>query len=240
MVRYVREYNRAALEVIDAAPRATVVARWMRDYIEERTSASPAVTPPGIDLAEFERAGPAEFLQHSGLAPGFILWVGRLALEKGLEGFVRLAERMRTRAFVIVTDRPEGEARSQGLPRLPPNIHYFSQLPRALVVSAFQGCSIYVSTSLYDAAPTTFLEAMACEKTVVGPNLFGPREIVQDSGGGLLYDPPSHDDLERQVLAALDHPELGRRGYAFVHEHRDWKKLARFFDRQYEELASRD
>jgi glycosyltransferase involved in cell wall biosynthesis len=239
MVRYVRGYNRAALDVIEAAPVSTVVARWLRDYVEERTSASPAVTPPGIDLTEFEHTGPAEFLQHSGLAPGFILWVGRLALEKGLVGFVRLANRMRERTFVIVTDRPEGEARSQGLPLLPPNIRYFSQLPRALVVSAFHGCSVYVSTSLYDAAPTTFLEAMACRKPVVGPNLLGPREIVQDSGSGYLYDPASPDDLEHQVLAALDHPELGIRGHTFVRENRDWMRLAQYFDRQYEELASR-
>ena len=120
----------------------------------------------------------------------------------------------------------------------PANLRYFSGLPRATVVSAFQGCSVHVSTSLYESASTTLPEAMACGKPVVGPDLFGPREIIQDSAGGYLYDPSSPEDLERRVLQALDHPELGARGREFVREHRDWKKLAGFFDRQYEELAA--
>jgi len=238
MQRYVHGYNAAALKAIEAAPRATVVARWLRDYIVKRTSVSPSVTPPGIDLGEFAGSEPGDFLRHAGLGPGYVLWVGRLSLEKGLPEFVRLAERMRERSFVIVTDRPVEEARQMGLPSLPPNLHYFAKLPRPLVVSAFHGCSVYVSTSLYDAAPTTFLEAMACGKPTVGPDLLGPAEITRDSEGGFLYDPSSIEDLEHQVLRAVEHPEVGQRGREFVREHRDWKKLSEFFNRQYEELAS--
>ncbi len=237
MIRDIREYNAAALRVVQAAPRSTVVARWLRDYVKERTGLSPAVTPPGIDFAEFDRTGPEDFLKTSGLPPGYLLWVGRLSHEKGLDSFVWLAKRIPDRVFVVVTDRPLAEAQQEVREPWPANVRYFERLPRPMVVSAFQGCSVHVSTSLYESASTTLPEAMTCGKTVVGPNLFGPREIIQDSGGGFLFDPSSLEDLERQTLAALDHPELGRRGQAFVHEHRDWKKLTEFFDRQYEELA---
>ncbi len=238
MARVLREYNEAALRVVQAAPRATVVARWMRDWVAERTGVSPAVTPPGIDLAEFARSGSEEFLTRSGLAPGYLLWVGRLVHEKGLEAFVRLAERIPDRAFVVITDRPQSEAEPEVKGPWPRNLYYFAALPRSSVVSAFHGCSVHVSTSLYESASTTLPEAMACGKAVVGPDIYGPHELIGDSQGGYAYDPKAPDDLERQVLRALENPELGARGQAYVREHRDWKKLTQFFDRQYEELAT--
>lgn len=238
MVQDIREYNEAAMRVIQAAPRSTVVARWLQDYVKERTGIAPTVTPPGIDLDEIALAGPEDFSRTSGLPQGYVLWVGRLAHEKGLDAFIGLAKRIPERTFVVVTDRPQPEAFREVAPPWPANVRYLSGLPRPTVVSAFHGCSIHVSTSLYESASTTLPEAMACGKAVVGPDLFGPREIIQDSGGGYLYDSTSPDDLERQVLAALDHPELGRKGQAYVREKRDWKKLAQFFDRQYEELAN--
>ena len=60
MVRDIREYNEAAMRAVQAAPRSTVVARWLRDYVAERTGLSPAVTPPGIDLEEFVRGEVSE------------------------------------------------------------------------------------------------------------------------------------------------------------------------------------
>ena len=238
MVQDIREYNAAALRVVQAAPRATVVARWLQEYVAERTGLRLPVTPPGIDFEEFARTGPEPFLRLGGLPAGYLLWVGRLTHEKGLAPFVLLARRMPDREFVVITDRPRAEANQEVKEPWPANVMYFHGLPRELVVSAFQACSVYVSTSLYESASTTLPEAMACGKTVVGPRIFGPREIIADSGGGFLYDPPSPEDLERKVLAALEHPELGRRGEVFVHEHRDWRKLTAFFDRQYEELAT--
>jgi len=238
MVQDIREYNEVAMRVIQAAPRSTVVARWLQDYVKERTGIAPPVTPPGIDLDEIARAGPEAFLRTSGLPPGYLLWVGRLAHEKGLDAFIGLAKRIPDRTFVVVTDRPQTEAFQEVKGPWPANVRYLNGLPRPTVVSAFHACSIHVSTSLYESASTTIPEAMACGKPVVGPDLFGPREIIQDSGGGYLYDPSLPDDLVRQVLAALDRPELGRKGQAYVREKRDWKKLAAYFDRQYEELAS--
>ncbi len=239
MLRHVREYNAGALKAVKNATLATVVSRWVRDFVEERTSVSPPVTPPGVDLDEFEKSGPAEFLRATGLKPGFVLWVGRLAREKGLQSFLELAARIPERTFVVVTDHPEGEARKDYPGPWTANVRYFHGLPRPLVVSSFHACALHVVTSRYEGASTTVIEAMACGKAAVVPDRFGPQEAVGDSGAGLIYDHDSLDDFEEKTRTALDHPDLGARGPPFVREHRDWRKLAEFFDRQYEELASR-
>ncbi len=110
-------------------------------------------------------------------------------------------------------------------------------MPRKYVVSAFQGCSVYVSTSLYEAAPTTLLEAMACGKPVVATDNLGCREVVKDSQGGFLCDSSSLNQLEEDTVQALEHPEVGRRGLDFVREKRDWRNLVQYFDQQYAAIS---
>ncbi len=239
MLRHVREYNLGALRAVREASQATVVSRWVRDFVEERTSLSLPVTPPGVDLEEFEMTGPEPFLERTGLAPGFVLWVGRLAREKGLEQFLSLAERIPERTFVVVTDHPEAEARREYPGPWTSNLRYLSGLPRPLVASAFHACGLHAITSRYEGASTTVIEAMACGKVAVVPDRFGPQEAVRDSGAGLIYDHDSLDDFVEVTRKGLDHPEIGVLGPPFVREHRDWKKLTEFFDRQYEALAAR-
>jgi glycosyltransferase involved in cell wall biosynthesis len=239
MLRYVHEYNESALRAVRSATLATVVSRWVRDYVEEHTPLSPPITPPGVDLVEFDASGPSGFLRHSGLQPGFLLWVGRLAREKGLDWYLRLAQQVPDKTFVVVTDRPAEEAYADYPLPWPPNLRYFAGLPRPLVVSAYHACAAHVITSKYEGASTTVIEAMACGKPVVVPDRFGPQEAVHDSGAGLAFDYRSPEDLLEKTRQVLDHPELGARGPPFVRDRRDWRKLTAFFDQEYEALASR-
>ncbi len=235
--RWMRAYRDSVLQVMENASLATVVSRWLRDWVEERTAASVVVTPPGVDLLEFQQVPPSEFIEWSGVPEGFVLWVGRLSEEKQVDLFIDLASRLEDLHFVVMANSAERQFRALHGGRLPPNLHYIGMAPRRYVVSAFQGCSVHVNTSLYDAAPTTLIEAMACGKPVVAPDHTGPQEIIGDSGGGFLFDPRSVKSLEEQVLRALDNPQVGRKGFDFVREHRDWRVLVKYFDRQYAALG---
>jgi len=237
MARWARSSMEASLHAVKAATVATVVARWLRDYVEERTSVTPAVTPPGVDFREIGSVTAEEFLRWSGLAPGYVLWIGRLAHEKRLEWFIRLAERLRDLQFVAIANDERTRFLHLHGPRTPSNLHYFGLLPRGMVISALHGCSVHVNTSLYEASPTTLAEAMACGKPVVAPDHAGPKEVVDESQGGFTFHSRVFDDLVEQVLRALDHREVGRRGLAFVRDRRDWRKLVGFFDKLYAELA---
>jgi len=239
VVRWMKQANESALATVKRAPLATVVARWLKDFVEERTSASVEVTPPGVDFREFGETDASEFVRWSGLSPGFALWVGRFAHEKRLDWFVQLAGRFPDREFVAFADADESQVRAAFGGRWPRNLRYFGGAVRGHVVSAYHACSVYVSTSLYDAAPTTMVEAMACGKPVVAPDNLGAREIHEDSGACFLFRPDSFADLDEQFQRAVDHPEVGHRGLAFAREKRDWRRLAADFDRRYAGLAHR-
>jgi len=237
MARWARFSTEASLRALERAAVATVVSRWLKDYVEQRISATVEVTPPGVDFREFEREGSEAFLGWSGIPPGYVLWVGRLAHEKRPEWFIRLAERLPDREFVMLANDEDAKFRSLCGGRPPPNLHYFGLAPRRLVVSAFHACSVHVNTSLYEASGTTLVEAMACAKPVVAPDHPGPKEVVDDSGGGFTFAVESFSDLVEQVLRALDRPDVGRVGLAFARAHRDWRRLVPFFDKVYADLA---
>jgi len=239
VVRWIREAKELALQSVRLAPLATVVSRWLKEWVEERTGTTVTVTPPGVDFREVDSVGSSEFLEWSGQQPGFLLWVGRLAFEKRLDWFIELAERLPERRFVALADSSASRFREKYWTRIPSNFRYYGRVPRPLVVSAFHACSVHVNTSLYDAAPTTLVEAMACGKAVVASDNVGAREIQDESGACFLFDTQSLADLEERTRAALNHPEVGARGLAFAKEKRDWAKLVGFFDRQYEALARR-
>ncbi|MEE9600383.1 MAG: glycosyltransferase, partial [Thermoplasmata archaeon] len=136
VVKWIREYKASVLRAIEDATLATVVSRWLRDWVEERVSASVIVTPPGIDLQEFERAAASEFLRWSGISEGFVLWVGRLSEEKRLDLFIKLASRLEEHQFVVMANSPERQFRAIHGERLPTNLHYVGMAPRRYVVSA--------------------------------------------------------------------------------------------------------
>lgn len=237
LTSYITAYNRDALRAIAAAPVATVVADWLRIAVEERTSVSAIVTPPGIDAMAFERARPDAFLRSRGLAQGYLLQVWRQAQGDGLRWYVELARRRPDREVVLITDAPLDALRRGAPGPWPSNFHCFVGLSRLEVLSAVAGCGAYVSTLFYDATGNALAEAMACGHPVVGPDRMGPRELIRDSGAGFAYDPASFDDLVEAAAQAADHPEIGSRGRAFVRTYRSWERTTATFDALYEELA---
>jgi glycosyltransferase involved in cell wall biosynthesis len=55
------------------------------------------------------------------------------------------------------------------------------------------------------------LEAMAAGVPVVQPRLGGFTELVEDTGGGLLYEPNTAEALARSLARVIDEPALSRR-----------------------------
>jgi glycosyltransferase involved in cell wall biosynthesis len=67
-----------------------------------------------------------------------------------------------------------------------------------------------------DPLPTVILEAMALEKPVVGSNVGGVPELIQDGVNGILIPPNSPEKLAKAILTLLRElkvaTEMGRRG----------------------------
>src|SRR3972149_6387662 len=101
VVRWMKQANESALATVKRAPLATVVARWLKDFVEERTSASVGGTPPGVGFREFGGAWAAD-------PP--LLWRGGPRACR-----VRLPRLFGVREHESVRRRPHDDGRGDGV-----------------------------------------------------------------------------------------------------------------------------
>jgi glycosyltransferase involved in cell wall biosynthesis len=77
--------------------------------------------------------------------------------------------------------------------------------------------------------PLKPLEAMAMEKAVIGSDVGGIRELIQDGVTGLLHRSGDVGALATAIEKLADDPNLrrtlGRQARAWVAEQRDWKHI---------------
>ena len=155
----------------------------------------------GVDLELFDPAGDREV---STQRPVF-LYVGRIAVEKQVDAFLRL-------------DLPgekwvagEGPERRRLQARYP-EARWFGVLDGPELARLYRSADVMVFPSVTDTFGLVIAESMACGTPVAAFPVPGPIDVIADSGGGIL-----HADLREACLQALKLPraEVRRRAEQF-------------------------
>lgn len=129
----------------------------------------------GVDTAAFT-PGPAEPLPY----PRPIqLYVGRIAVEKSIEDFLRLDT---PGTKVLVGDGPQ---RAE-LTRRYPEVRFLGTLRGEALVRHYRAADVFVFPSRTDTLGLVMLEALACGVPVAAYPVQGPVDVVGDSGAGVL------------------------------------------------------
>jgi glycosyltransferase involved in cell wall biosynthesis len=142
------------------------------------------------------------------------LFVGRVAVEKNLEAFLRL-DLPGTK--VVVGDGPARPAFEAAHPAA----RFLGVLEGEALARAYASADAFVFPSLTDTFGMVLLEALAAGTPVAGFPVTGPMDVLGDSGCGVL-----DADLRRAALAALDIPRGRCRDYALGFS---WRESARQF-----------
>jgi len=156
----------------------------------------------GVDARLFQPGGERE---PRGSAPVF-LHVGRLAVEKGIDEFLRLelpGEKW------VVGDGPEAVRLRASYP----GVRWFGTLHGEALARVYRSADVTVFPSRTDTFGLVLIESMACGTPVAAFPVAGPRDVVGTSCGGVL-----HEDLRAASLAALGLPREAVRaqGEAFT------------------------
>jgi glycosyltransferase involved in cell wall biosynthesis len=72
------------------------------------------------------------------------------------------------------------------------------------MVQLLSAVDLFVCPSLEDNLPNTVMEALACSTPVVGSNVGGIPDMVEDGVNGLLFDPFTSHSLTRKLLILFD------------------------------------
>ncbi len=147
--------------------------------------------------------------------PGPIfLYVGRIAVEKNLEAFLRLDL---PGSKVIVGDGPDLDRLRAAYQQ----VHFLGVLTGEALARAYAGADVFVFPSRTDTFGMVLLEALAAGLPVAAYPVPGPIDVIGSAPVGAL-----DEDLGTAALAALEIPRERCRAFALEHS---WEASSRQF-----------
>jgi starch synthase len=257
--------ERTALEAADAI---VAVSGAMRDDV---LSCYPAVEPHrvrvihnGIDTQQYAPDVNTDVLEKYGVDPAtpYVIFVGRITHQKGLEHLLDAAPLLDERANLVLCagapDTPEiGERVRSRIPTLARTIWIEEMLPKPDVIQLLTHATVFCVPSIYEPLGIVNLEAMACETAVVASAVGGIPEVVVEGETGLLvpfepagggsFEPADPETFERDLAARInelmaDEPRrraMGIAGRRRAVERFGWASIARQTVDLYESLVRR-
>jgi glycosyltransferase involved in cell wall biosynthesis len=172
-------YNTPSMQAMLESHGFTHLVQWIR----------------GVDTDLFRPTEPAPL----GLPRPIQLYVGRIAVEKSIEDFLRLDT---PGTKVLVGDGPqrrELEARY-------PDAHFLGVKQGDELVACYCAADVFVFPSRTDTLGLVNLEALACGVPIAAYPVQGPVDVVADSGAGSL-----NEDLAMAIETAIGiDPEVCR------------------------------
>jgi glycosyltransferase involved in cell wall biosynthesis len=148
------------------------------------------------------------------LARPVFIYVGRVAVEKGLDAFLGLDL---PGSKVVVGDGPALERLRAAYPAA----HFLGSLTGEALARAYANADVFVFPSRTDTFGMVLLEALASGLPVAAYPVPGPVDVIGSSGVGVLGE-----DLRAAALGALNIPREHCRAFAVAHS---WSASARQF-----------
>jgi glycosyltransferase involved in cell wall biosynthesis len=147
---------------------------------------------------------------------GYVLFVGRLSPEKGVETMLgsweRLKKRLSKKIFLkIVGDGPLAPAVAEAAKRHP-EIEWLGRQSQARVSKLMKSAQALIFPSVwYEGFPMVIAEAYAAGLPVIASDLGSMQSLIDHGRTGLLFRPNDAEDLADQVQWASAHTaELNR------------------------------
>lgn len=139
----------------------------------------------------------------------YFLFVGRLERLKGLQDVIPVFERFAEANLVIVGD---GSYRAE-LERIAGNnsrVQFLGALPYERIQPLYEGALALVVPSIcYETFGLTVLESFSMKTPVIARDIGALREIVSESGGGLLFS--SGEELLERLNTFIRDPDVRKR-----------------------------
>jgi glycosyltransferase involved in cell wall biosynthesis len=138
-----------------------------------------------------------------------VVWVGRFVHEKGVEYLIEaariVADTVKDVRFLLIGYGPlKGEiiklVHERGLEKI---VRIVGPLSRNEIAEVLGRATVFAFPSLKEGLPLAVLEAMACGVPVVGSDVSGVNDLVEDCVTGLLVPPLDSMPLAKSVLSLL-------------------------------------
>jgi glycosyltransferase involved in cell wall biosynthesis len=203
--RYLRLlHNRARLNLC--------TSRFVRDQLQAHGIRSVYLWEPGIDTNHFHPQLRSDEwrarLTEGQPEKTILMYVGRLAAEKGLDRIIAVLPQLEGCHVALVGDGPMAVALRQaakGLPVTFPGPLYGKEL-----ASAYASADVFVFPSSTETLGLVAIEAMASGLPVVGARSGGILDSVVEGETGLLFNPDDLDEFASSLRYLVTHADERR------------------------------
>lgn len=197
----------------NSSPVTLVTSRAMRASLTGLGFAGVEVLPRGVDLTardpSFRDAATRARLTGGHPERPLLLFVGRVAAEKGLDALVPVMRAHPAWSLAIVGDGPD-RARLEGL--FAGTATTFTGFLRGEELSrAFASADVFVFPSTTETLGLVLLEAMASCLPVVAASSPATDEQMRGGACGVVYDPVAAGALEEALEQVVGSPALAAR-----------------------------
>jgi len=181
----------------------------LKQLAEAADPVSVRVIPNGVDTTFFE---PSTDQKRGAL---ILLFVGRLHWQKNVSALLSILEVIRLRFGLpaiarVIGDGPERlhlERIAREM-RLNNAITFDGWLSRAEIASAYRQAFLLVNLSRYEGMSNVVLEALASGLPVIGSNIPGNAELIEDEATGFLFNPDEDPEIiAKQIVELFADPE---------------------------------
>lgn len=206
--------------------------------------------PPGVDKGFFKHSSRKGKLIRSKFGiqdhENLIGYIGRLAWYKNLDVLIK--------AFLILKKRydlkdvhlligGDGDKRNEVMrliEKSKEDVVLTGFIPDKDLPAYYSALDLYVlpSNSRQETFGISLLEALCCGVPVVAPNLPGVRQVVNKSGGGLLFSPGNPFDLAERIARLLNGnlDEYKKSAESFSRKWPSWEEIASKYVQIYREI----
>lgn len=207
------------------------VSESVRQYLirEGINNKKVIAVPTGIDVNRFDPDKVPCSLRHElGLKPDVHV-VGTISIlryKKGhhilLDAIPLVLNKMPQTVFIFAGDGPQKENILNKIKKLGLGDKVLMLGMRKDIPEILKSIDIFVLPTLQEALGTSFIEAMAMEKPVIGVNVNGVSEVITNSLNGYLVQPNNPPALAEAILDLLQNrgkaKAMGIEGRKIAHE----------------------
>lgn len=221
--------------VLRNAERVTVVSNALKKKIKDEIDADVKVDviPMGIDTSLFSPKKKDNSIKKKyGVNDKFLLFVGRLAPEKGVDVLIEsmpevVREFPRAKLLIIGKGTLEDELKKRAKElKLNDNVKFVGWVDNKELPGYYATADVFVSPSRREGSPVSYYEALACGAPLVVGDLPISKELVGKERGFVVRQEDSKDlaDKLKKVLAKKFSSNLLSR---FARERADWENVAK-------------
>jgi glycosyltransferase involved in cell wall biosynthesis len=217
--------NRRLVEYCSQADLVISVSKWLQQQLNDMKIDSIYI-PHGIDVERCEKANPSNFRKKYQIKDDFFLFIGNNSRLKRANLFIKLADMMPERLFIMC---------GVGLSDQKRNLISLGHLNYSDVLDAIAASKVLIVPSSKETFSSVILEGVACNKPIVATNSSGMKEIL-NFDKDRLFSLDNISELKEKASKAWENGNINLREYKLIKEKFDFKNIAKETDKIYEGL----